>query len=620
MFLTGVLKAASSLSKEAAKNLTHLIYRADVDGLCAVAALTARSSLKLKGAFQRASLVGNSHQVGLCRESCANVSLALAAGCFSIVFLSYAIGLAVLALGGSIQGFILIAACGGAALVTVLIARQAGLRSLFIFLLIIILLAQLLTSLNTASSFFDISWDGMTYHQEAVIRLAEGWNPLHQTLGDDVPHAVWIRHYPKAAWIFSASAYLLTGSIESGKAFQFLLGWTAFLLSFSAALRIRQLGLLAALLVGVVAMGNPVAIYQSLSFYVDGALSSSITAMVALSVILYLRPTWLLAAFLCIVSIFAINLKFIGILYVLIGGIGLAGIAAVASQFTVARLAAWSVICAFTLGTAVFGYDPYIKNTVEHGHPFFPLRGEHAVDIMAGTTPRPLLQMGQLEKLSFSLFHESYNGLRPALEFKIPLIVTPTELFAFQTSDIRLGGWGPLFGGILILAFCAAAVLLAVPKSRHGAWAWIATVGLLLASVLANPEAWWARYTPQFWLVPLVVCIALLTSRGKTLQSIGLLIGLLMLGNSWLIADVHYRFNDGSTERINYVMSRLAVGRHPVTVTFGPFQAVRVRFEEAGVPTIVVRSRKELTCATPWSLRFYFGEVRYCDAQLLPSI
>lgn len=539
--------------------------------------------------------------------------LAVAAGSFSVVFLTYAIGLALLALGGPIQDSAFIAACAGAFLVTVWVASLEDLHSTTILALLLLLAALIWAALNVASAFFDISYDGQAYHQEAIVQLAKGWNPLYQPLGDNVMHAVWIRHYPKAAWIFASATYAFTGNLESGKAFQFLLGFAAYLSALSAALRIRQLPMWSAFVVGGVAVANPVVICQSLSFYIDGAMSSLLTASVALSTILFLKPNWFLALFLAAVGILAINLKFTGIPYVLIGGVGLAAIAAIARKFDVARLAIYSVVGGVFLGATFFGYDPYIKNAVAHGNAFYPLRGEHAIDIMASTTPRPLLSMGRMEKLVFSLLHASSDSSNPRTNFKVPLTIHSSyELSEFKAPDVRLGGWGPLFGGILFLAIGAMVALHILPTQRRTDWPMSATVVVLLASVLANPEAWWARYTPQFWLVPLIVSVGLLSNRVKFVRTIGLLVGLLMLINSALIAKTYFVFNYRSSGALRTEISKLAHSTQPIAVNFGPFPALRVRLERANVPFTTVRSPERLECTNPMHLYGTMKKVIYC--------
>jgi len=65
----------------------------------------------------------------------------------------------------------------------------------------------------------------------------------------------------------------------------------------------------------------------------------------------------------------------------------------------------------------------------------------------------------------------------------------------------------------------------------------VAGVGLLvILTGLLNPEAWWARLSPQFWLVlPLLIVIAVLNQatwlrRGAAVVLIALVVNILMVG------------------------------------------------------------------------------------------
>lgn len=71
--------------------------------------------------------------------------------------------------------------------------------------------------------FYDVSFDGQWYHQDAIILLSEGWNPFHdialvnnQTSGNCAPY---LNHYPKASWIAGACLYKFTNSIQIAKSF-----------------------------------------------------------------------------------------------------------------------------------------------------------------------------------------------------------------------------------------------------------------------------------------------------------------------------------------------------------------------------------------------------------------
>jgi hypothetical protein len=63
---------------------------------------------------------------------------------------------------------------------------------------------------------------------------------------------------------------------------------------------------------------------------------------------------------------------------------------------------------------------------------------------------------------------------------------------------------------------------------------------LVIFSVLPNPEAWWARLAPQFWLVPVIMIAAMATgSTGWPRRSAAALL-LLLLVNSLIVAALNW--------------------------------------------------------------------------------
>src|SRR5512132_1725369 len=79
------------------------------------------------------------------------------------------------------------------------------------------------------------------------------------------------------------------------------------------------------------------------------------------------------------------------------------------------------------------------------------------------------------------------------------------ELLLYGTPDARLGGWGPLFSGALVLSLGVATLLFA--RSRRGRAALGLVLGAVIASMLTNRECWWARLAPQLALVPVAVAL-----------------------------------------------------------------------------------------------------------------
>ena len=100
--------------------------------------------------------------------------------------------------------------------------------------------------------------------------------------------------------------------------------------------------------------------------------------------------------------------------------------------------------------------------------------------------------------------------------------------------------------------------------------------GSLLLSALLNPEAWWARFAPQLWLVPTVVALAAAhATAAPTRWASRVLIGVLII-NAGGIAVVHARAGIGRTRVVRAQMLELAMLPQPLRVHFGSFYSNRV--------------------------------------------
>ncbi len=146
-------------------------------------------------------------------------------------------------------------------------------------------LAIILPSLLAVGRVLEDTWDGQWFHQEAVIQLAEGWNPFGADLTDrEVPDdggRIRLNGYPKASWIWGASLYRLTGRIERAKAFSLPLFIASGLVVLACLLVMTSLPAGVAIFVAAVVAANPVVLSQVLNTYQDGPLASLFTIFVA---------------------------------------------------------------------------------------------------------------------------------------------------------------------------------------------------------------------------------------------------------------------------------------------------------------------------------------------------
>ena len=111
--------------------------------------------------------------------------------------------------------------------------------------------------------------------------------------------------------------------------------------------------------------------------------------------------------------------------------------------------------------------------------------------------------MGRGERLLTSLLSTWEVSPGPSVNLKLPCTVSLTEIKHFASPDVRVGGFGPLFGGALLLAIVVSGLLLwRYPGRRCEHNGQIVLMALIGAKTLLFSETWWARFAPQLWLIP----------------------------------------------------------------------------------------------------------------------
>jgi hypothetical protein len=207
---------------------------------------------------------------------------------------------------------------------------------------------------------------------------------------------------------------------------------------------------------------------------------------------------------------------------------------------------------------------------------------------------------------------------------KLPFTFSREEVRAFQGADVRVGGFGPLFGGAMLLA---AAVLALVPcVGTPPLRPWLVLPLALLASVLAHPHGWWARYAPQLWLVPAsAVVLADLAARSRrperlatVVRGAGTLLLLTLAADLVLVAAGHLsgqaqlaRLHRAQVAHLRQVVDRSG----PVQAAFGRFEATGRRLAELGIPFEELR-----TVSCPEPIRLATSEAVLCDRAAVTAV
>lgn len=462
-----------------------------------------------------------------------------------------------------------------------------------------LVLLVLVASAWFASQFYDVAFDGQTYHQEAVIQLARGWNPFRD--GPISVRELWpVDSYPKAVWIAGASLYSVTGGIETAKAWHLVLIAGAAATAWMACVQVSSGRPWAAAGASSVAALNPVATAQWATFCVDGPLASLLLIACASGYRSARYGDRLAFALLCASTVLAVNTKFTGLVYIALLVPVYVGLLWHWQGWRPLRGHAVGLSMALCIAVLVVGANPYVTNTVRHGHPLHPLAGAQTIDIMAMQHPAGLIAGDRLGNLLRATWARSENVIAPQpYRPKWPHQVDWQEFVSFADAEVRVAGFGPLFAAGLVMA--AAAWLLLLWRDRRAAgWALVVIVPIV-ASVFVNPEAWWARFVPQFWLVPVAVGFVASVARYPLAAMTGRVLLVLLAVNAALIALTSTRANLGRTAAVRAQLGRLAAMPQPIPVRFGQFYSNRVRLREAGILYV---DMARLPCNRPEALPY----------------
>lgn len=394
----------------------------------------------------------------------------------------------------------------------------------FALAVVVFVLACLLAGL-----FHDTTVDGNAYHKLAVAALQDGWNPLREPVTEWDRYAevytfetrapLWVEHYAQGLWIASAAVYDVVGSIEAAKCYT-LLGMFSFAALSQWYLLKKGLRSWQAACVSVLGAVNPITLAQFGTYYCDAFLMMGLFILITGLIMLADEDmTQDRAALLPIIAaafVLCANTKFTGLAY--------AGLFSVA--FCLLYLYRWRKrakgftgrstfkLACFFLGIVVFsvvavGFSSYCTNFIDHGNPLYPLLGEGKVDIMTPQEPDSFHDASTLKKLFLSYFSQTSNPTPGTGEpvLKVPFTVWPEELTWLSAVDLRIGGFGVLYSGIVVLSVVLYAVMLVWSRknARLLFESGIAFAVPLVGLAFGLSDSWWARYSAYAYGINLFV-------------------------------------------------------------------------------------------------------------------
>lgn len=473
-----------------------------------------------------------------------------------------------------------------------------------------------------SSRIYDISWDGQTYHTEAIVQLANGWNPFREALPPALVMRnsawffhVYLRFFPKGAWICAAALYKFTGSFESGKAFHLVLIMACFLFSFAAFSTFRSIKWPWRLILSLLIAFNPVSVCQTFTYYIDGQLSSLLVITTALLILVYRRPDPVLMVVLAVAVILLINVKLTGAVYasILVGGYWLFYL--VVKKTHRAELTGCLTAGGF-LGAGFVGFSPYVSQFISKlittGNPFHPYAEWRS---MVGFESPAIFgnEMDRVRMLALSLFSKSEQRLIP-FKLKFPFTFSRDELQGFAFPDVRIGGFGPLFSGAIVLSVAILVVLFWKYRRRLLCAAHLLVLmNLICLSVLFFPESWFARYAPQLWMVPLITAtLGLFISHRGLSRGLAVALLLLLVANNLLIYREYASYTLRNSLMATRQLAMLKKQEEPLPTKFGIFSAIRYRFDRERIRYVEVES---LPCPKAKQQKVILSPVLICIPQ-----
>jgi len=435
-------------------------------------------------------------------------------------------------------------------------------------------------SLFVAAFYFDLSWDGQWYQQSAVYHLQGGWNPIFEPIRTfEINNDASIIHFPKGSWYYVAAVFSTLGNFESGKSINFILIFVTIFLTFSV---LQDFGLskLKSLMVALLITINPVVWSETTTYLVDGSLILYISIYILMIFAWFKKPDFRNMLLIILAVTGMINLKFTGLVFFCVLALAPAIYTLIFKREYLVRFIGIHTF-ALLISLVLFGYNPYVTNLVERSHPFYPIMGtEEYPSIYEQTgrddnevieTPVNLQGKSFFMKMFYANFgrpdNAPYYKERDA-ELIWPFTSKISDWEAYYFHETRVSGFGPYFGGILILSLILFGILFIRGDKKIR---WIICLGVLaiFGSLLFSNHFWWPRFGPQMWLIPVVISFHFVPF-GK-LNYYTWIIAIIMFINGVIVLFFHMDWETRSSITLRKQLSELQKKDATIEIAYGWF-------------------------------------------------
>jgi hypothetical protein len=349
--------------------------------------------------------------------------------------------------------------------------------------------------------FTDFSWDGMTSRGLSVQILTTGGKPINE---------------PSLGHVAAAFLAKITGSWQSGKGINLTLIWISLCFAFGG---LRNLGFAGFPLWSLSSLAalNPVAVYQISCFQIDGHVASLLCCVIFAALRFLKSADQGLAAWLPVILAMlglataktsGFFYSFIILTLLLIFSLGSPGVGPRQKSLTpVLVLGAVSLLVAVylwsSLGVIQWDHLRLVSDIQSTGY-----------GVGGGASKIDAYRNLSRPQIFFSSAFSMTESIPDEIRLKPPFAMTRRELRVFDelTPDPRAGGFGPQFSGAMLLAGIGCTALLFLRQPIYGPGLFLA-----LAAVLSSyfSQLWWARWTPQNWLILIGMLMTLVHAGWK---------------------------------------------------------------------------------------------------------
>lgn len=439
-----------------------------------------------------------------------------------------------------------------------------------------------LISIRIAGLVYDISYDGMYFHKEAIYALANGWNPLRTSFwyynyfGRLQDMALWLDNYPKGVWSFYACIYDIFGKIEYAKGANMIFVLMLFFSAYDTISTVFNKKGLVCFFVAMVFTANPVIASQYFTYMNDLPVAVFTMVCAFLGMKIYAGKAESID-YICLIAAFASSfaVKFTAPIFsgCVLMGFGIAF--AIKNRGKNLIKPCVSVMIAVLIGVAVMGADPYIKHIKDGMHPVYPVMGEGSYDIMNTNAPKGIDEMSNPRALITSIFSKTSPNPEDAPVLKIPFSIHSDEKWAMTAPDARMGGFGVLFSGILIVSLVLGIYSL---KKAKGISPLLPAVVVFTLLAMFFPESWWARYSPYTYYIPCMFLLAFSCANKTKIFVLGMC-GL-MLTNSAMNGFMVFRDFYRQSRIINWKIAEIQQTNKHVMFNINDFPCHEIWFNE----------------------------------------